>query len=334
MTRTKLNDQFDELVDCVREVYQKHSLSFRYCNEQNDDDPNDHRIPASAQSIDDGESQPLFDDEIARISELVARVKRHVSVFSRFGQFSMNVRKYREFYDQFLLKDLGSILKQVVVAVDTQSESERSNDLSAYIERYLNLNLSHYPGVGHPKLNLAKLKYESTDEPTEFDRKQTEWRKSLKKLNKETNEMMSLFRLLNNGRLVCFMKAQNVINIVRNFKEDRSSGDLEAEPNKPTKLETDHRSLKKLIDLTDAAICKLVEETTKFENFFSDSLAKFDSLMEEGLILSEQIYSGLIERLHPDEDCGESPKNDGVSYRQLVAKLPIDSDYLRSLKMA
>lgn len=334
MTRSKLINQFNELMDCIRVVYQNQSPNFRYFNGSND------VIFEAVQPIDGGELQLLFDSEIARIHQLTEQIKRQFLVFHKFSQFSMNVQKFAKFYDLVWLEDLRSILKQVANAdcLDTQvkGKDKELKELDEYIESCR--NLCH----GDSQLNPTKLQLQpATDEPTEFDRKTAEWRKQLKKLNRETGEMMSLFRLLTNSHLICYLRSQNLINNILNFEksaaaDNKTVGNLiEDQPNMPTKLNESHyRLLKRLTNQTEEAVGKLVEETRKFEyDLFRDSLDKFNSLIEEELSFSEQIYLVLNERMHLDKACCERLKKDAVCYKQLVSKLPTDAAFLRSLKI-
>ena len=128
MTRSKLINQFNELINWVR-VYQNSSPNFQCFNIPND------LIFFGEQS---NEMQALFDDEIARVAELSDRVKQQTSVLSRFSQFSMSVRRYGQFYHLVLFNDLRSILMQTTDAA-LQAEAKRN-------EKKLNeFNRKHQP---------------------------------------------------------------------------------------------------------------------------------------------------------------------------------------------
>lgn len=361
MNRPKVINQFRDLIDSILVVYQNDSSpKLRHFNAE--DDETSVRLPTVQPiKVNDSNLQRLFDGEIARIRVLTERIRQQSSMFSRFDQFLMNVRSYSQYYDLVLFPDLLSIVKQAtcdaILGDGLHLKENELNEFKAYVERYAKLD--YHQSNSHPKMDLAKLRFNSTDDATtdetEFERQTTEWRKQLKHLNRETGDCMDLVRLLTSRYLIGFMKAQKVISSILNFKKDSEVNGPNSVDIKSSKSgEFDGMAcliLKLLVDQTDAAVCKLLKEAKKFDDLFTDTLTKFNRLIEEALELSEKIHRVLIERMNLEDrlspdlsnlkaglPCGERQSsglkdNDSVRYKRLVSKLPTDVAFLSSLKM-
>lgn len=317
--RSKLVNQFNELIDFIRVLYLNNSTDPLF--NQNG------RLLAPVQSIqvNDNQLQELFDKSIERIDEFKEKIKQQYLVFSKFNQLSMNIRKYNKFYQLVWLKDIKLVLKQTV---DIALESNQTNFLTKfnkYIEFYINLNYDE--SENYPKIDLTKLKYESTNEPTKFELMIEQWRKELKKLNQKTLDLMNQYQVHVNGRVLLSMSADTLINRIMNFRTRKQD-----EQNELTEL--DYNLFNNLINQTEIKINNLTEETIKYDTYSTRLQTEFNDLIEDQLKLGEQIYSNFIGIMNLDENCCQRLKtNDQTCYKQIIHKLPTDAAYLRSLKI-